>query len=526
MNLATLLRRSAADHAGQVALRLPEPGGTDTEVGYARFAESAGRFAAFLRASGLAPGDRVGFFLPNGLEYLEALLGTWQAGGVGVPLNYMFPDAPLRHAVVDSGARYLLVLPGDVERLHAVLGDAVPELLTVGSSADARSADAPLVGSYPAALAAHEPSHEVVPRLDRDDALLMYTSGSTGVPKGVRQTHRNIAAQVEGVIDLYEIDAGDHVLNCMPLFHVGGLQLASLPVLLRGGQITFMPRWDPIAWLELAQRLRPTYGGLISTMMIDVGNRTVGAPVVLDSFRICMFGGSRTPTAAIDRLAAGTGIEGIEIYGQTEQSGLVVSYSPRDERRQDSMGRPMEQVVRTRLVPLDGAQAESASTQHGGDDIAHGSPDVGELWVQGDAVTPGYWNVDAPERWSEGWFRTGDLMSADADGYLYYVDRIDDMIVSGGENVFPQMVEEHLADHPDLAEVAVIGTAHERWVEQVTAVVVPNRDGVTADDVAAWCANHPDLRGIHRPRRIEVVDALPRTGSGKLNRPELRKKFP
>ncbi|RZT84407.1 long-chain acyl-CoA synthetase [Pseudonocardia sediminis] len=504
MNLATLLRRSAADHAGQVALRLD-----DTEVGYARFAESAGRFAAFLRSSGVEPGTRVGFFLPNGLEYLEGLFGTWQAGGVGVPLNYMFPDAPLRHAVVDSGARYLVVLPGDVGRLHAVLGDETPELLTIGPD-----------GSYAAALAAHEPSHDVVPRLDRDDALLMYTSGSTGVPKGVRQTHRNIAAQVEGVIDLYEIDAADHVLNCMPLFHVGGLQLASLPVLLRGGQITFMPRWDPLVWIELAQRLRPTYGGLISTMMIDVGNRTVGAPVVLDSFRICMFGGSRTPTAAIDRLAAGTGIEGTEIYGQTEQSGLVVTYAPGEERRPDSMGRPLEQVVRTRLVPVDG-----------GDDVVPGSQDVGELWVQGDAVTPGYWSAPGSaelgaERWSDGWFRTGDLMSADADGYLYYVDRIDDMIVSGGENVFPQMVEEHLADHPDLAEVAVIGTAHDRWVEQVTAVVVPNKDGVTADDVAAWCANHPDLRGIHRPRRIEVVEALPRTGSGKLNRPELRKKFP
>ncbi len=146
--------------------------------------------------------------------------------------------------------------------------------------------------------------------------------------------------------------------------------------------------------------------------------------------------------------------------------------------------------------------------------------------MRGDAVTPGYWGIEAPDRWSDGWFHTGDLMSRDDDGYLYYTDRIDDMIVTGGENVFPQMVEEHLAGHPDLAEVAVIGTAHERWVEQVTAVVVPNRDGVTADDVAAWCAEHPNLRGIARPRRIEVVEELPRTGSGKLNRPELRKKFP
>jgi long-chain acyl-CoA synthetase len=285
-------------------------------------------------------------------------------------------------------------------------------------------------------------------------------------------------------------------------------------MLLRGGQITFMPKWDVTRWLELAQTLRPTYGGLISTMMIDVGNRTVQQPVVLDSFRLCMFGGSRTPTAAIDRLAAGTGIRGTEIYGQTEQSGLVVTYAPGEERRPDSMGRPLEQVVQTRLVP-----------PAGGDDLQPGDDGVGELWVRGDAVSPGYWNLDLSERRSDGWFRTGDLMSRDADGYLYYVDRIDDMIVSGGENVFPQMVEEHLADHPDLAEVAVIGTAHERWVEQVTAVVVPKRASLTTEEIAQWCATNPNLRGMHKPRRIEIVEALPRTGSGKLNRPELRRMF-
>ena len=497
MNIANLLRRAAADHAGQVALRME-----DEEIRYGRLAETAGRLAAYLLADGLAPGDRVAFYLPNTLEYLTGLLGVWQAGGVGVPLNYMFPEAALRHAITDSGATHLVVPPGDVARLEALLDGAPATFLTTGPD-----------GGFARAAAAHEPTHHVVPRLDGDDALIMYTSGSTGVPKGVRQTHRNTVAQVDGVIDLYELTAADHVLNCMPLFHVGGLQLASLPVLLRGGQVTFMAKWDPLVWIDLAQRLRPTYGGLIATMMIDVGNRTVGAPVVLDSFRICMFGGSRTPTASMDRLAAGTGIEGVEIYGQTEQSGLVVSYAAGDPRRPNSMGKPLDQIVRTRLVsPATGADVD-------GDE-------VGELWVQGDAVTPGYWNLDHTEKWSDGWFRTGDLMSRDAEGYLYYVDRIDDMIVSGGENIFPQMVEEHLADCPDLAEVAVIGTAHERWVEQVTAVVVPNREGVTADDVAAYCATNPNLRGMHRPRRIEIVDALPRTGSGKLNRPELRKLFP
>jgi long-chain acyl-CoA synthetase len=504
VNIDVLLRRAAADHADDVAVRHD-----DLELTHAELTARAGRFAAWLRASGIAPGERVGFFLPNVVEYVVGLLGTWQAGAVGVPLNYLFPDAPLRHAVTDSGARVLVVPPGDVERLESLLEGATPQLLTTGAD-----------GTFAAALAAHEPTDDVVPRLDHDDALLMYTSGSTGVPKGVRQTHRNVVAEADGTIEFYGVTGDDHVLNCMPMFHVGGLQLATVPLLLRGGQITLMPRWDVEVWLDMAQRLRPTIGGLISTMMIDVGNRTARDPVRLDSFRFCMFGGSRTPTAAIERLEAGTGIPGTEIYGQTEQNGLVVTYHPGEKRRPDSMGRPLDQIVATRLVPVDGDP-----------DLEPGDPGVGELWVHGDAVTPGYWHLDAPEKWAvdddgRRWFRTGDLMSRDADGYLYYVDRIDDMIVSGGENVFPQMVEEHLASHPDLAEVAVIGTAHERWVEQVTAVVVPNRPGVTVEALDEWCRVHPDLQGMHRPRRIEIVEALPRTGSGKLNRPELRRIFP
>ena len=500
MNIATLLRRVAADHAGQVALRLDEQ-----EVRYAHLADTAARFAAHLRADGLAPGDRVGIFLPNALEYVPGLLGIWQAGGVAVPLNYLFPDAALRHAIVDSGAAHVVTGTADATRLEGLLAGEKITLLTTGPD-----------GSFGRALVRAEPSHDVVPRRDDDDALIMYTSGSTGVPKGVRQTHRNTMAQVEAVIEVYELGAEDHALLPMPLFHVGGLQLGTLPVLLRGGQVTYMAKWDAVAWIALAQRLRPSYGGLISTMLIDVGNRTVDAPVLLDSFRVLMFGGSRTPSAPIARLTAGTGVEPVEIYGQTEQSGLAATYPLGARRRDGSTGLPLDQIVQVRVVP-----------PAGGPDIAAGEDGVGELWVRGDAVTPGYWNrPDAnEEKWSDGWFRTGDLVSRDGDGYLYYVDRIDDMIVTGGENVFPQMVEEHLASCPDLAEVAVIGTAHERWVEQVTAVVVPIRPGVTADDVAAWCAANPNLGGILRPRRIEVVDALPRTGSGKLNRPELRRQF-
>ena len=208
---------------------------------------------------------------------------------------------------------------------------------------------------------------------------------------------------------------------------------------MRGGQVTLMARWDAVAWIELAQRRRPTYGGLISTMLIDVGNRTVGAPVLLDSFRVLdvrRLAHAERPDRAADH---GHRRRPVEIYGQTEQSGLAVTYPLDAPRRPGSTGVPLEQIVQTRLVPPPAARTS---------DPARTS--VGELWVRGDAVTPGYWNrPDAnEEKWSEGWFRTGDLVSRDADGYLYYVDRIDDMIVTGGENVFPQMVEEHLASCP------------------------------------------------------------------------------
>ena len=171
------------------------------------------------------------------------------------------------------------------------------------------------------------------------------------MPKGVRQTHRNTMAQVEAVIEVYELTAADHALLPMPLFHVGGLQLGTLPILLRGGQVTYMARWDAVAWIALAQRLRPSYGGLISTMLIDVGNRTVDAPVLLDSFRVLMFGGSRTPSAPIARLTAGTGVEPVEIYGQTEQSGLAATYPLEARRRDGSTGLPLEQIVQVRVVP-------------------------------------------------------------------------------------------------------------------------------------------------------------------------------
>jgi long-chain acyl-CoA synthetase len=506
VNVLTSIERAARHRLDELAIRKG-----DVELTYRELLDLGARFAGHLVREGLRPGERVGLYLHNEWEWLPALLGIWKAGGVAVPFNYLFAPAALRHAAVDSGARRVLVLASDVPRVTEALEgtELAGHILAVGS------AGAGAAGSFAEAVAG-EPLARTVPRLDGEDALLMYTSGSTGRPKGVRQTHRNTLAACEGAIDAWRFGPEDHALICTPLFHVGGLQLMSLPMLLVGASLT-LRRWQVGEWLSDVRRLRPSYVALVPAMMIDIVHALAGREEILDSIRVCAVGGSAVPEARLKQFTALTGVVPVNIYGQTEQSGLSITEPIDEDRRPGSLGRPLDQLVRWQLVP-------AGSTEP----VAPRSGEVGELWVRGDAVTPGYWllpEVTAAKFTADGWLRTGDLVREEADGYLYYLERTDDMIISGGENVYPQMVEGHLLECPLIAEVTVIGTAHERLIEQVTAIVVPVSPDVTAEDVAAFCQSRPDLRGLQRPRRIEIVEEIPRTATNKIDRPALRQRF-
>ncbi|MFR9804081.1 class I adenylate-forming enzyme family protein [Pseudonocardia sp. RS010] len=504
MNILTSIERAARGRADETALRAG-----DHSTSYAELLDQAARFSEFLRRHGLAPGDRVAIYLHNEPEWIPVLLGIWKAGGVAVPLNYLFPPAALRHACLDSGAKRVVALTADLDRVREALA-GTPQVDAVITLTPADGA----VASWAEALES-EPLARTVPRMDADDALIMYTSGSTGVPKGVRQTHRNTAAECEAVLDAWDIGATDHALVCTPLFHVGGLQLITLPLLLAGGTVT-LRRWSAAEFLADVERLRPTVLALVPAMMIDIVNLLGESARPLDSVRVCMIGGSALPESRLKQFTILTGIVPVNIYGQTEQSGLAITEPIDQDRRPGSLGKPLEQIVQWRIVPPGSSEP-----------LPPGADQVGELWVRGDAVTPGYWRlpeVDA-EKFQDGWFRTTDLVREAVDGYLYYVERADDMIISGGENIYPQMVEGHLSACPLIAEVTVIGTPHERFSEQVTAIVVPARPDVTADDVAEYCATRPDLRGLMRPRRIEIVEALPRTATNKIDKPALRARF-
>ncbi|MGW5515109.1 class I adenylate-forming enzyme family protein [Nocardia africana] len=500
------VRQSARRHPDKVAVRHGE-----TELTYRDLLDQSARFAAFLLEQDVRPGDRVGILMHNQPQWIVAMMGIWQAGATLVPYNYLSHPSALRHATEDADVRLVVAPVGDITRLVESLGThpATQRLVSV----DGEHSDA--LVTWDEALRA-SPLTAVVPRFDTDDAVLMYTSGSTGKPKGVRQTHRNIGAVCEAESAVWSIDENDHALVCTPLFHVGGLQLITLPLLFAGGTVT-LRRWNTRDWLRDAHTHEPTVVALVPAMMIDIVNELRDEPLPLPSIRVCAVGGSALPLSRLQQLTAATGIVAANIYGQTEQSGLSITEPLDEARREGSLGKPLEQIVEVRIV----------STAADGHAVDVPIGETGELWVRGDAVTPGYWRLDSANtaKFVDGWFRTSDLVRADEDGYLYYVDRADDMIISGGENVYPQMVEGHLAACPLIAEVAVIGTFHERLSQQVTAIVVPAHRGVTAEDIAAYCESNPNLRGLQRPRRIEVVDTIPRTATNKVDRPQLKRSF-
>ncbi|MFJ6569259.1 class I adenylate-forming enzyme family protein [Streptomyces sp. NPDC091292] len=499
MNILNAFERVARCHGDTVALRC----GTAT-LDYRALLDTVSAFAGHLVRNGVRPGDRVGLFLHNEPDYLPALLGVWKAGGVAVPLNYMFAASTLAHAVRDSGASWLVTLAAEVDRLlESVDSVTADHVVTVGAAYPGK-------GVRFRDVIAGDRLETTVPRRDTDDALLMYTSGSTGVPKGVRLTHRNVAAECEAVMDLWGIGPDDHGLVATPLFHVGGLCWAALPLFLAGGTVT-VRRWNVSAWLDDVEALRPTVVTLVPTMMIDIVNHLGNRRRKLDSLRICGIGGSALPEARLRAFTEAVGVTPVNAYGQTEQSGLAITQHPDRPRQEGSLGRPLEQIVEWRIADT----ATGRPADPGG---------VGELQVRGDAVAAGYWRLPEveEERFVDGWFRTGDLVRQGDGGDLYYVERMDDMIISGGENIYPQMVEGHLQACPLIAEVAVIGTPHERFTQQVTAVVVPARPDVTAQDIADFCEARPELRGLHRPRRIEIVTEIPRTGSNKIDRQALK----
>ena len=487
------------------AIKRPER----ADVTYRDLDRQARAVAAWL-AEHTGENDRVAVYMMDNPTYVAVALGTWRAGRVLLPVNYRFGLDEVEYVLTDVRPS-VLVADDSFANNAAEVAERVDSVEHVvhGHSEGAFVADA---------FGDPERAPEPVTRLDGDTAIVMHTSGTTGKPKGVVQTHRNIGAQVDAGIVLFDLTSEDTALAAVPLFHVGGLHGSTLMSLFVGGSLAIQSAWDADGWARMAEASGATFAGLVSAMLVDVLNTDSTREYDTDSLRVCFYGGSPTPEPVLERFEEAFGLDALlDYYGQTENSGVSVTYDIAEERRPKSMGRPIP-GVEARVVDIESGDPLPAD-------------ESGELLLRGDTITPGYW--ERPERTAEAfsdvpasgeskalrssgkWLHTGDVVKRDEEGYLYYLDRLDDMILSGGEKVAPSTVENVLSAMDGVEEVAVLGTSHERLGETVTAAVVGDR---TPEDVEAFCRSRADLAGYERPRRVVFVESLPRTGSQKIDK--------
>ncbi|MEU0984637.1 long-chain fatty acid--CoA ligase [Streptomyces griseus] len=471
-------------------------------------ADRVARLAGAFRGLGVKSGDRVGMLALNSDRYHEYLYATWWAGGVVNPLNTRWAPAEVGYALSDSGAEVLLVDDAFAPLAPRLL-ELCPRLRTLIHCGDGPTPDGML--SYEQLIAGSGPAQDA--RRGGDEiAALLYTGGTTGLPKGVMATHRSLTASLFGSVLVDEaVERGGTTLLTAPIFHVAAL-LAWASQNLVGGTLVFLPSFTPEGFLEAVQRHRVTTTLLVPVMVQAVCEHPEFDAWDTSSLEAIIYGGAGSPRSLLDRaMTAFPGARFTQGYGQTE-TGVLTMLVPGDHvaagARLDSVGRATPSVELAVVGP-DGRELKTG--------------EVGEIVTRGDHVMRGYW--EKPELTSQvlrdGWMHTGDAGRLDEDGYLYVVDRIKDMVITGGENVYSAEVENALASHPAVASCAVIGVADARWGERVHAVVVRKPDqSVTAEELRDHTKNL--IAGYKAPRSVEFVDVLPRSAAGKILKRELR----
>ncbi|HKS46992.1 MAG TPA: AMP-binding protein [Amycolatopsis sp.] len=484
--------------------------------------------AAALRVRGVTRGNRIALFLQNDPDFAIAQLAGWKAGAVCVSINPMLRGQELEHILVDSGATALVALDGlwqevareivDHTPVHTVLVTG-PDDWTGQNPAPAPSAGAVegiCVESLRTVVREHadaEAQHEFG-ALD-DVALICYTSGTSGRPKGVAATHRNVAYSAEVYRTWMSIDENDVFLGGAPIFHVTGL-IAGLALAYRSGMsLVLFHRFEPGVCIEEIATHRPTFTIMATTAFQALVNHPNAHRSTLASLTKVYSGGAPV-TAAIDqqwRRLTGRGIR--NVYGLTETTGPTHAVPLDGDGPIDA-----ESGAMSVGLPLPGVEARLVSAESGVD-VQPG--EQGELWIKGPMVMKGYWGLPeaTTQAFHDGYFRTGDVATRDHDGWFFVIDRLKDMINASGYKVWPREVEEFLLQHPDIREAAVVGVADAYRGESVKAFVVLRAGSrLNPDDVIAFAKTR--MAAYKYPRHVELVDSLPKTASGKILRRELR----
>jgi long-chain acyl-CoA synthetase len=505
LNLAVMLEQSTRRDPGKLAVIFD-----DHRLRYAELNGAANKLANGLAALGVQHGDKVAVMLPNTPHFPISYYGILKTGAAVVPLNVLFKQGEVQYHLEDSDSKALIVWEGFLGEAAAGFHKAQTCHNLIVVQAPGSTAELPEGAlSFNQIMAANAPTFDTVQTQPSDTAVILYTSGTTGRPKGAELSHFNMFFNaMTGVDKLLYVKPDEIGLAVLPLFHSFGQTCVMNALVYTGATMTMLPRFEPIKAMEIIQRDKVTYFAGVPTMYFYLLNHPEASKYDLSTLRLCVSGGSAMPVEVMHAFNKKFNVNILEGYGLSETAPVASFNHFERPTKPGSIGTPIWGVEMRAVDP------EGKTVPPG---------EMGEIVIRGHNVMKGYYK--RPEATAEAirgsWFHTGDLAKVDEDGFFFIVDRVKDMIIRGGFNVYPREVEEVLYGHPAVAEAAVIGVPDPALGEEIKAVVAckPGQSA-SEQEIMDYCKER--LAAYKYPRSVEFRESLPKTATGKILKRELK----
>jgi long-chain acyl-CoA synthetase len=490
-NLTQMLQDTVEQHGDRTAIKLD-----DLEIDYNALDAGTKAVAGFLKSKGVGPGDRVGLMLPNLPYFPFAFYGVLRLGASVVPMNPLLKEREVAFHLGDSGAKVLVAWNQFADEARAGAEEAGADCIVIEP------------GEFEKQVGEAEPVEDIADRDDGDTALILYTSGTTGKPKGAELTHDNLRSATQISVDLVDSSPETVTFGALPLFHVFGLTSGLNSCVRVGACLTLLPRFDPGKALEIVQRDKVTTFLGVPTMYAAMLHHDEHDSFDTSSLDLCVSGGAAMPVEILRGFEDAFDCKILEGYGMSETCAIASFNRPDRERKPGSIGIPVPDVE---MKVVDGE----------GKEVPQG--EVGEILIRGPVVMKSYWNREDATKDTldeDGWLHSGDMASVDEDGYFFIVDRKKDMIIRGGFNVYPRELEEVLYEHPAVAEAAVVGIPHDSLGEEVgAAVALKAGQDVSTDELRDYVKQR--VAAYKYPRVVWIADELPKGPTGKILKREI-----